>query len=92
MMTLQRTQARATVPGAGALFSPSGMNSVTLEHYLKGLNFPSGKREIISNAEVNGAPENIMAFFINRLPARLFRSASDVSFTVFTSSFLFGQD
>ncbi len=68
------------------------MNSVTLEHYLGGLAFPTGKREIVNHAETMGAPENIMAFFVNRLPTREFRSSKDVSFTVFASSYFFGQD
>ena len=39
-----------------------------------------------------GAPDNVMAFFVNRLPMRQFRSASDITFAVFVSSYMFGQD
>jgi hypothetical protein len=92
MLTLQRSPVRAETGGAQAFLAQPKMSSLTLEHYLRGLSFPAGKREILTGAEVNGAQENILAFFINRLPVRTFRSIGDVSFTVFASSYFFGQD
>jgi len=68
------------------------INGATIERYLCGLRYPVGKAEILHQADANSAPENIMAFFVNRLPMRHFRSASDISFTVFMSSYFFGQD
>ncbi|WP_225973741.1 DUF2795 domain-containing protein [Dehalogenimonas formicexedens] len=56
------------------------------------MTFPATKPEVLANAEKNAAPDNVMAFFNNRLPLRNFRSVGDVSFTVFTSSYFFGQD
>ncbi len=94
MMTLERpntSPASFVNPAEGYSQSPR-LNSTTLENYLKGLLYPASKRGVLHQAESLGAPENVMAFFVNRLPQRQFRSASDISFTVFTSSYFFGQD
>jgi Protein of unknown function (DUF2795) len=32
----------------------------TLQHYLKGTNFPAKKEEVASNAESNGAPQDMV--------------------------------
>jgi len=32
----------------------------TLNHYLKGTNFPASKEEVASNAEGNGAPQGLV--------------------------------
>ena len=32
-----------------------------LQHYLKGTNFPAEKDEVASNAESNGAPQDLVA-------------------------------
>jgi hypothetical protein len=32
----------------------------TLQHYLKGTNFPAEKEEVASNAESNGAPHDLV--------------------------------
>ena len=33
----------------------------TLQHYLKGTNFPAQKEKVASNAESNGAPQDLVA-------------------------------
>jgi Protein of unknown function (DUF2795) len=33
----------------------------TLQHYLKGTNFPAEKEEVASNAESNGAPQDLVS-------------------------------
>ena len=33
----------------------------TLQHYLKGTNFPAQKEEVASNAESNGAPQDLVS-------------------------------
>jgi hypothetical protein len=33
----------------------------TIQHYLKGTNFPAEKGEVASNAESNGAPQDLVA-------------------------------
>ncbi|MEN8614769.1 DUF2795 domain-containing protein [Dehalogenimonas sp. THU2] len=92
MMIMEKAVVKVKTSGAEALLEPPKMNSVTLEYYLRGLHYPAGKAEIIAHAESSGAPGNVMAFFVNRLPSRQFQSASDISFTVFVSSYMFGQD
>ena len=32
----------------------------TLQHYLKGTNFPAQKEEVASNAQSNGAPQDLV--------------------------------
>ena len=32
----------------------------TLNHYLKGTNFPAGKEKVAANAESNGAPQDLV--------------------------------
>jgi len=92
MMMLQPAVIKEKNSWAQSLLQEPKINSATIECYLRGLQYPVGKPAILQQAEVNGAPENVMAFFVNRLPTRRFRSASDVSFTVFMSSYFFGQD
>lgn len=92
MKTLQWPDSEVGIGCAQELLEEPKVNSATLEHYLHGLIYPAGKQAIINKAELNGAPGNVMAFFVYRLPHRLFRSASDISFTAFMSSYFFGQD
>ena len=33
----------------------------TLQHYLKGTNFPAEKEEVATNAESNGAPQDLVS-------------------------------
>ncbi|XUX00922.1 MAG: DUF2795 domain-containing protein [Dehalogenimonas sp.] len=91
MITLQKPILRLETRPA-ATCAGVGMDLGAVEHYLVGISFPAGKHDIVATAAINGAPENILAFFINRLPVRIFRSVGDVSFTVFASSYFFGQD
>ena len=68
------------------------INSDALEHFVNGLRYPANKQEIIDQARRNWAPENVMAFYVYRLPERLYRNPSDISFTAFASAYFFGQD
>lgn len=68
------------------------ISSSTIQHFIKGLTFPACKNEVIGRALIKKTPNDIMAFFINRLPSRQFQSASDISFSVFVSSYMFGHD
>ena len=36
------------------------LDASTLQHYLKGTNFPAEKEEVASNAESNGAPQDMV--------------------------------
>ncbi|PVV83281.1 DUF2795 domain-containing protein [Dehalogenimonas alkenigignens] len=85
---LQKKQHRLATSKIGL----TAINSSIIQHFINGLTFPANKHEVIGRAQINHAPDNVMAFFINRLPSRQFRSAADISFTVFVSSYMFGQD
>jgi hypothetical protein len=37
------------------------LDASTLQHYLKGTNFPAEKEEVASNAESNGAPQDMVS-------------------------------
>jgi hypothetical protein len=37
------------------------LDASTLQHYLKGTNFPAEKEEVSSNAESNGAPQDMVS-------------------------------
>ena len=47
------------------------------KQYIKGVEYPASKDEIISSAESNGAPESVVEA-IGRLPTPEFASAEDV--------------
>ena len=42
----------------------------TLNHYLKGTNFPAQKEEVASNAESNGAPQDLVSQIRNAATER----------------------
>jgi hypothetical protein len=45
----------------------------TLQHYLKGTNFPAEKEEVASTAESNGAPQDLVSQIRNADPERFNR-------------------
>ena len=49
----------------------------TLQHYLRGTDFPAHKEEVASNAESNGAPQDLVAQIRNADTER-FESAEEV--------------
>jgi hypothetical protein len=50
----------------------------TLQHYLKGTNFPAEKEEVASNAESNGAPQDMVSQIRNAHTTERFRSPEEV--------------
>lgn len=90
MITLQKPGNKRS--HSSALIDEPKVNSAVLEHYLYGQRYPASKQEVLNRAMLNKAPENVMAFYINRLPIRQYKNVSDVSFTAFVSSYFFGQD
>jgi hypothetical protein len=48
-----------------------------LQQYLQGVNFPAGKGEVASNAEGNGAPQNVVDAIRNAAQDR-FNSQDEV--------------
>lgn len=55
-----------------------GVSSFDIQHYLKGMNYPSKKDGLIQKAQENQAPRNVIDL-LNNLPDREFNSAADVS-------------
>jgi Protein of unknown function (DUF2795) len=49
----------------------------TIQHYLKGINFPAEKEEVASTAESNGAPQD-MVTQIRNAPTERFHSPEEV--------------
>jgi hypothetical protein len=50
----------------------------TLQHYLKGTNFPAEKEEVASTAESNGAPQDMVSQIRNAHTTERFRSPEEV--------------
>jgi hypothetical protein len=92
MMILQTSKFRQSPSWAQSIPEENKINSMTIEHYLGGLNFPANKQEIIRQGSMNGAPQNIMAFYTYRLLEKVYRDPAEVSFTAFASAYFFGQD
>ena len=55
-----------------------GVSSFDLQHYLKGMSYPSRKDGLIQKAQENRAPLDVIDL-LNNLPDREFHSAADVS-------------
>ena len=92
MITVQEPRVTTVTGWAQALVDEPKINAAVLEHFIGGLQYPATKIEIIEQAKRNWAPENVMAFYVYRLPDRLYRHPSDISFTAFASAYFFGQD
>jgi len=56
----------------------AGINPIQLEKFLKGVNYPASKNELIKRAEQNGADENVRSS-LEQLPDQQFDSPTDVS-------------
>ena len=54
------------------------VNPIQLQKYLKGMNYPARKADLIKRAEQNGADEQIRST-LEQLPDQEFNSAADVS-------------
>ncbi|AKG53093.1 hypothetical protein DGWBC_0409 [Dehalogenimonas sp. WBC-2] len=68
------------------------MNAAVIEYFVSGVEYPASKESIIKKAEANRAPENLMKFYVYRLPERIYNCPSDLSFAAFASAYFFGQD
>ena len=92
MITVQEPRVKTVSGWAQALVEEPKVNAAVIEHFVRGLKYPTTKKEIINQAELNLALENVMSFYIYRLPERLYRHPSDISFAAFASAYFFGQD
>lgn len=62
--------------GEAALHSEK-VSAAQLQVYLKGINYPVGREEIIQTARRNDAPERVMNY-LNQLPDRQYQYPTDV--------------
>jgi hypothetical protein len=56
----------------------AGVNPIQLEKYLKGIDYPVSKADLLKQAEKNGADENTRTT-LAQLPDKSFDSPTDVS-------------
>jgi sporulation protein YlmC with PRC-barrel domain len=63
-----------TTPGP----SPGHLSAADLQSYLKGMDYPAGKQDLIGRARQNNAPESVTTV-LERFSDRTYRSAADVS-------------
>lgn len=53
------------------------VSAAQIQVYLKGIDYPAGKQEIIQTAQNNGAPQDVMQF-LDRLPEKQYYYPTDV--------------
>lgn len=53
------------------------VSAAMLQVYLKGIDYPANKEDIIETARNNNCPDNVMSFF-NRLPEKEYFYPTDV--------------
>jgi len=92
MITTQGSRIKTVIGWAQALTDEPKINAAVIEHFINGLRCAANKKEFINRAELNWAPENVMAFYVYRLPERIYNHPSEISFTAFASAYFFGQD
>ncbi len=63
----------ATTPGP----APGYLSAADLQAYLKGMDYPAGRQDLVVHARKNEAPENVIAA-LERFEDRTYQSAADV--------------
>ncbi len=56
----------------------AGVNPIQIEKFLKGIDYPAKKADLIKRAEQNGADEQVLST-LQQLPDQQFDSPADVS-------------
>ena len=56
----------------------AGINPIQLQKYLKGMDYPARKADLLKRAEQNGADDQVRST-LEQLPDQEFDSAADVS-------------
>ncbi len=54
------------------------VNPIQLQKYLKGMNYPASKEELVKHAEQQGADENVRSV-LEQLPEQEYGTPADVS-------------
>lgn len=73
----ETTTREAGQKGGRASMLSQKVSAAQLQVYLKGVDYPLGKKAIVEHARSRGAPENVMSF-LTRLPEREYRYPTDV--------------
>ncbi len=63
--------------GGEASLHSEKVSAAQIQVYLKGMNYPANKKQIVDKAKANNAPQNVMDF-LNRLPERQYQFPTDV--------------
>ena len=63
--------------GGEASLHSEKVSAAQLQVYLKGIDYPVNKQQIIEKARSNNAPDNVLTF-LNRLPERQYNYPTDV--------------
>jgi hypothetical protein len=56
----------------------AGVNPIQLQKYLRGINYPAAKQDLVKKAEQEGADRNVMAA-LQALPDKTYDGPDDVS-------------
>ena len=54
------------------------VNPIELQKYLKGMNYPAGKQDLVNHAQNNGADDDTISM-LEQLPDQQYETAADVS-------------
>lgn len=63
--------------GGEASLHSQKVSASQIQLYLKGMDYPSGKKGIVDKAKSNGAPDNVLSF-LNRLPEKQYTRPNEV--------------
>jgi len=63
--------------GGEASLRSEKVSAAQIQRYLKGIDYPAGKKDLVSKAKDNDAPENVMSF-MNRLADKTYRGPTEV--------------
>ena len=58
--------------------APAHLSAADLQSYLRGMDYPAGRQDLVARAKENGAPESVIDV-IEQFGDRTYRSAAEVS-------------
>ncbi|MDN7026040.1 DUF2795 domain-containing protein [Methanoculleus sp. FWC-SCC1] len=64
--------------GEAAVSTKTAVSAAEVQKFLKGMDYPAGKQDVISQAKKNKAPDDVIDV-LNRMQDRQFTSAADLS-------------
>lgn len=54
------------------------VNPVQVQKFLSGMDYPAGKKQLMSHAKSEGADDNVLSL-LNKLPSQNYQTPADVS-------------